>query len=120
MTQFNNWEDTKIIRKDKILEFDFLDENSFITEIEAGYYYLSANMPDVEKKFYEEKNAQLADELDLKDTQKEITGFIKRLNMYNAAKDVAQTLMGKIADLRGVTVKDIHEEMGIPLNEDVE
>lgn len=114
----NNWEEDKICLKDKILEFEFLTENDYITEIEDGYFYLNTSFPIVEQKFYDEKNKQLADELNLKDVNKEIDNFIKKLNKYNEAKDIADSLMGKIADFKGCSIKDIHLEFGLQASED--
>ncbi|ELA42421.1 uncharacterized protein VICG_00520 [Vittaforma corneae ATCC 50505] len=119
MSFFNNWDEEKIIRMDKIKKFEFLDENNFIKEIENKYYYLTTSIADVERKFYEEENAAIANELDLQDVQKEMVSFIKKLNKYNQAKDIAQSLMGKIAELRGVTIKAIHDEMEISLNDEI-
>jgi len=119
MIHFNNWEECKIIRKDQIMEFDFLEEKSYIQEIEDGYFYLTASMADVERRFYTEKNEEIASELNLVNVQKEISSFIKKLNRYNRAKDISQALMGKIAELKGITIRDIHEQMGIPVNDDV-
>lgn len=119
MPFFNNWDEERIIRKDKIKEFEFLDDNDFIKEIEDEYYFLTTSLIEVERKFYEETNAAIANELDLKDVQKEIESFIKKLNKYNQAKDIAQSLMGKIAELKGVTIKDVHAEMEMPLNDEL-
>lgn len=118
MSIFNNWDEDKIIKKDQIKEFEFLKDNSYINEIEDDYYYLSANINDVERAFYEIENKKIANELDLKDVQKEITSFIKKLNNYNKAKDVAENLMGKIAELRGVTIKSVHEDLDMIFEDD--
>lgn len=109
----NDWEAQKVIEKRKILELEFLIDNKLITEVEDGYFYLNAPLYDVEKKLYDEKNRKLADELNLTDAQKEIKKFIQKINRYNEAKDVAESLMGKIADLKGVPIREIHEDLGI-------
>lgn len=118
MKILNDWEEEKIIKKDNIVEFDFLYENRLIKEIEDGYYHLNDTLYNVEKKFYDEANRMIADKLGLQDIQKEIDRFIKKLNKYNEAKDIAQSLMGKIAEMRGVTIKDIHSEMGMSMLEE--
>lgn len=118
MSCFNDWEAHKIIHKSEIMEFEFLNDNSYIEEIDSGYYYLAVDIGTVEKKFYTKKNEEIADELNLGDVQKEIATFVKKLNRYNYAKDIAQTLMGRMAELKGTTIKNIHEDMGVPLNED--
>lgn len=118
MTFLNKWEQDKIYRKDKILEFEFLSENGFITEIEDDYFYLNQPFPTVEKKFYDQLNEKLANELNLKNVDKEIESFIKKFNKYNEAKDIAECLMGKIADLKNCTIKEIHSEFGLQASED--
>lgn len=113
MEALNNWKLHKIINKKDIKEFEFLAENGFVQEIQDEYYYLSAPLHEVERKLYEQKNEKLLDELCVKDVKKEIKDYIKKLNSYNEAKDVAECLMGKIADLKGTAIKEIHEEMEI-------
>lgn len=118
MKTLNNWEDEKVIKKDDIIEFEFLYENGLIKEIEEEYYCLNGTLYNVEKKFYEENNMMMADKLGLRDVQKEIDCFIKKLNKYNEVKDIAQSLMGKIAEIKGVTIKDIHTEMEMSILEE--
>lgn len=109
----NNWEAEKVVRKDRILEFEFLIDGGFITEIEDDYFYLNTPLHEVEKKLYDERNRKLADELNLTNVQQEIKWFIQKINRYNEAKDIAQSLMGKIADLKEVPIREIHEDMGM-------
>lgn len=111
MSFLNNWDEVKIIHKTDILHFDFLYEHDYIKEIKEDYYFLVGSFPDVEKALYDNLNAALANELDLADPQKEINGFIKKLNRYNNAKDTAQSLIGKIAELKNTTIKEINEEV---------
>lgn len=118
MSYLNKWEETKIFRKDKILEFDFLNDNNLIIEIEDEYYCLSQPFNTVEKKYYDHLNEKLANELNLTNVNKEIENFIKKLNRYNEAKDVAESLMGKIADFRNCTIKEVHIDFGLEKNED--
>ncbi|KAJ2800797.1 swi5-like zinc finger protein [Coemansia guatemalensis] len=40
---------------------------------------------------------------------------IERLHRYNDIKDAAQILFGKLAELKGKTVKEIYEEHGVDL-----
>ena len=47
----------------------------------------------------------------------EVKALIKKFNNYNEIKDIAQALVGKIADLRGVSIKTVHEELGILFDE---
>ncbi|KAM0679727.1 hypothetical protein GINT2_002137 [Glugoides intestinalis] len=111
MSFLNNWDELKIIHKCNILHFDFLYEHDYIKEITEDYYFLVGSLSDVEKAFYDNLNAALANELDLQDPQKEINEFIKKLNRYNNAKDAAQSLIGKIAELKSTTIKEINEEL---------
>lgn len=113
MAFLNDWEEDKIYKKVNILEFDFLEENGFVTEIEDEFFYLNQPFSVVEKKFYDFINGKLANELNLTDANKEIDNFIKKLNKYNEAKDIAESLMGKIADLKSCSIKDIHSEFGL-------
>ncbi|TBU09544.1 hypothetical protein CWI36_0020p0060 [Hamiltosporidium magnivora] len=84
--ELNNWEKEKIIHKNKILNFEFLNKNNFITEIKDSYFYLSVEYEKVEEYFYKEK-----------------------FKSYNELKDIAQAMMGKIADFKGSTLKEMHE-----------
>ncbi|KAJ1863531.1 swi5-like zinc finger protein [Coemansia sp. RSA 989] len=42
---------------------------------------------------------------------------IDRLHRYNSVKDAAQKLFGKLAELKGKTVKEIYEEYQVDLND---
>ncbi|EPR79235.1 Swi5 family protein, partial [Spraguea lophii 42_110] len=93
--------------------FEFLKENDFIEEIEQNHYVLKVSFGEIEDKFYEEENEKLKSKLGIKDIKKEISDIIKQMNVYNEIKDIAQSLMGRIAEIRGVTNKEIHEEMDV-------
>lgn len=113
MTILNKWETDKIIHKSKILEFDFLFDNDFITEIEDDYFYLNTPIYDVEKKYYDDMNKELMEKLGIDSLESGLKTLIKKVNKYNEIKDIAQVLIGKIADLRGVSLKEIYEELDI-------
>lgn len=113
MALLNDWEGEKIVSKDRILEFEFLRRKEYIEEIEDGYFYLTAPFSTVEKEFYDEKNRQLMKELKIENIDLELKALIKKFNDYNEIKDVAEMLCAKIADLRGVSMKDVHAELGI-------
>ncbi|KAF7678791.1 DNA repair protein SWI5 like protein [Astathelohania contejeani] len=114
---FNDWSNCEIIYKDDIINFEFLQENNLIKEIEDGYYYLRDELKNIEKRYYLMKNKELAAQLNIHDIDVEIKKFIRKLNLYNEIKDIGQMLMGKIADLRGVTTRELHEEFGIIYDE---
>lgn len=38
------------------------------------------------------------------------------LHKYNDIKDAAQTVIGAIANVRGVTIKSLHNELNLPLD----
>lgn len=118
MAFLNRWDQDRIYKKDQILEFEFLIDNDFITEIEDEYFYLNQPFATVEKVYYDQINEKLANELSLKNVNKEIESFIKKFNKYNEAKDIAESLMGKIADLKNCTIKEIHNEFGLQASED--
>jgi hypothetical protein len=39
--------------------------------------------------------------------------YIQDLHEYNELKDLAQVLLGKLADVKATTLKDVYEELGI-------
>ena len=45
----------------------------------------------------------------------ELDRQIDLLHKYNDIKDVAQIVMGRLAELENVTVKSLHEKYGAPL-----
>lgn len=47
----------------------------------------------------------------------ELQGHISNLHQYNEIKDAAQLVMGRLAELEGVTVKEIHEKYGVTCQE---
>ncbi|KCZ75565.1 hypothetical protein H311_03457 [Anncaliia algerae PRA109] len=106
---FNDWLNTPIIHKDKIKNFDFLFENNFIELIEEDYYYLTKDFKNIKMEYYTRKVEELINELGITDVTTEIKAFIGKLNKYNELKDIGQALMGKIADLQGITIKDANE-----------
>lgn len=110
----NNWNKTPVIRKKDILNFQFLDSRGYLDEIEQEYYCLNTDFSTVELEFYRAESAALADRLGIEDVSVEIKRFIQKLSLYNELKDIAEALLGRIADLRGVTIKDVHNEFCVP------
>lgn len=53
----------------------------------------------------------------LGDVQKLREERMNLLHQYNDVKDAAQTIIGTLAEAKGVTFKSIHEEYGLPLND---
>ncbi|KAK6909026.1 DNA repair protein Swi5/Sae3 [Kwoniella mangroviensis CBS 10435] len=49
--------------------------------------------------------------------QQIVQNHIKLLHEYNEIKDGTQALIGKYAQLTGRTVREIHQEMGLPLTD---
>lgn len=45
------------------------------------------------------------------------TELINKLHLYNDFKDSAQYLIGYIANIEGKTCKQVHIELGLPLND---
>ncbi|KAM0675167.1 swi5-like zinc finger protein [Gurleya vavrai] len=111
--EFNDWKLQEIIHKDKILNYNFLKENALIELIEDDYYYLKSNQKSLEDLYYEIKTYELAQKLKITDVDVEIKDFIKKLNLYNEIKDIADAMMGKIAELRGTTIQELHDEFDI-------
>ena len=40
------------------------------------------------------------------------------LHEYNDIKDATQVVLGYLADLQGVTVKELHQKFGLPIADD--
>lgn len=115
MKMLNNWEKDKIVHRDKILSFEFLAGNGYISEISDGFYYMSEDPETVETELWRKLNSELANELNIQDIDREIRGFIGLLNSYNEIKDIGQELIGRIAVLGQTTTKDVHEELGMSM-----
>ncbi|KAJ2726532.1 swi5-like zinc finger protein [Coemansia sp. Benny D115] len=65
-----------------------------------------------------ERDAALAKSGLTVDEARKITDeLIDRLHRYNDIKDAGQILFGKLAELRGKTVKDIYAEYGVNLED---
>ncbi|KAJ8079567.1 hypothetical protein PM082_011154 [Marasmius tenuissimus] len=48
------------------------------------------------------------------DASKIVDSHIKLLHRYNEAKDVTQMLIGRLANMKETTVREIHRELGLP------
>lgn len=114
----NDWDTEIILRKDEIKEFDFLKKHNFIEEIEDDFFYLLKSSNFVEESFYKEKAEEIAREIGVENISKESKEFINKLNLYNETKDTAQTLIGKVAEFRGVCAKDIYKELNVDNEEE--
>lgn len=112
MVTINDWETNKIIHKDKILYFDVLVSNNCIKQIKNGYFCLVESLEVCESHVLRHINSKLIQELKLEDVDKEIKRFIKQLNEYNELKDIGESLVHKIAERKGVTIKQEFIEMG--------
>lgn len=110
----NNWNETPVIKKASILNFEFLQEGGYIKEIEDEYYCIAEDLKKIELEVYKKEASSLAKEVGIKSVDKEIKDFIKKLSTYNELKDTAQCLLGKIADRRKTTIKDVHDEFEVP------
>jgi hypothetical protein len=47
----------------------------------------------------------------------ELDSIIDKLHIYNEIKDIAQIVMGKIAELKGVTIKKVHQDYDADFND---
>lgn len=115
---FNDWDKTPIIHKSKIKNFDFLTENNLIKDLTDNYFCLTEPIEIVEDRYYRLENERLIDLLGIENVDDELKLFIENMNVYNEVKDIAQSMMGKIAELRGITNKEVHEEMDVLSSEE--
>ena len=76
---------------------------------------------EVGKQQLLEKEAKLDDEITLMQaeglTVEELDYQINLLHLYNETKDAAQVVIGRLAELEGVTVKSLHEKYSLPLDD---
>lgn len=73
---------------------------------------LSAKLGSVDREL-----AVLSRKRDTFPTEAQLREHMQRLHRYNDAKDIAQTIMGGIADAEGVKVEAVYEEYGLSANE---
>ncbi|ORY91484.1 DNA repair protein [Leucosporidium creatinivorum] len=57
--------------------------------------------------------AQLEKELDGEDPNAIVKRHIKLLHLYNERKDATQGMIGKIATMQNVTVREVQDKLGI-------
>lgn len=106
--ELNPWNNLKVIHKSKIKQFDYLVSKRLIHHIDSGYYYAVDN---IENLYFKSRCEEMG--IDQK-IEKKVDCFIKQLNKYNELKDCAESLIGKIAELKGVSIKEMREEIGVP------
>lgn len=86
--------------------------------IETQWHYIlimeekSKKLSDLlaEHKELSEKLDKIPSENDMKTEIMELT------HKYNDIKDAAQTVIGAVANVRGVTIKSVHKELNLPLD----
>lgn len=76
--------------------------------IENGYYYA---VPDVENEYYKIKCMQVDN---FESVELQVKRFNEKLNVYNELKDICESMIGKIAELRGIKSDKIREEVEAP------
>lgn len=112
--ELNNWDKTPVIKRQSILNFEFLSTHGHLQEIEDGYYFLLHDLGTVELDFYMSKSLELAGKLGIKNLDVEIKEIIKKINIYNELRDIGNTFLGKLAEIRNTTIKCVHEEFSAP------
>ena len=48
--------------------------------------------------------------------KKEYQDYLKTLTKYNKLKDAAQAVLGKIAGIKNITIKELYEQRGIQVD----
>ncbi|XP_032890767.1 DNA repair protein SWI5 homolog [Amblyraja radiata] len=77
---------------------------------------LQNELGDLRKKS-EDLDKQIAELTSEGYTLEELSQHIDQLHEYNDIKDVGQILLGKLAMVRGVTIKDLYDEVGLDLDD---
>ncbi|XP_056592821.1 DNA repair protein SWI5 homolog [Triplophysa dalaica] len=81
----------------------------------------SAFHPEDEAKELRQTLHQLDSEISLLDkdgfVEEELDKHIDLLHEYNDIKDITQTLLGRLAGLRGVTTRDLYNDFGLELDD---
>jgi hypothetical protein len=54
---------------------------------------------------------------ELRERQRRVDEYIRALHTYNEVKDVAQMLLGKLAEQEGVTTRDLYERYALGLED---
>lgn len=102
------WQKHKIVHESKINDFKFLMDHNLIKHIGLGYYHA---ISDFENEFYKAKCKTMNISADI---DEKVCSFIKKLNTYNELKDCCESLIGKIAEIRGVRLVEIRKEVHTP------
>ncbi|KAG9016689.1 hypothetical protein FRB90_002481 [Tulasnella sp. 427] len=74
-------------------------------------------LPDDDVSKLQEDIRTLEATLEGEDPKKIVSQHIKLLQDYNEAKDKAQVLIGRIATLKGVSIKQLHEEYDLDVED---
>ncbi|KAJ2851231.1 swi5-like zinc finger protein [Coemansia brasiliensis] len=83
-------------------------------ELQAAISTLKADVEELSKK----RDALLEESwLTVEEARRLNDQHIDRLHRYNDIKDAAQKLFGKLAELKGKTVKEIYEEYQVDIND---
>ncbi|KAF9269235.1 hypothetical protein L218DRAFT_953782 [Marasmius fiardii PR-910] len=76
---------------------------------------ISAKQQEARVKALQEEADRLQQELGVgEDAAKIVDNHIKLLHRYNEAKDITQMLIGRLANMKDTTVREIHREMNLP------
>lgn len=90
-----------LIEKSECSVQDKNDKNSIMTSIDQ----LKAKIEQTDNKIEELKGADFKVE--------ELDSIISKLHDYNEIKDTVQTLLERIAHIKGVTIRQMHKEFDI-------
>ncbi|ORD99214.1 hypothetical protein A0H76_1218 [Hepatospora eriocheir] len=117
MTIFNLFKNQRILNKDEICDFDLLNELNLLKKVGDERYELNECLEQSELQYLIHKNKQLKNKLQIYSVEESYKNYMEKLHEYNEIKDVLQSMIGKISELKGVTIKKINKELEVNFDE---